>query len=256
MRDEGLDPGCRQPRTAAAPAETLREIPPAAQDADELTEAYRRLAEGREEERLHLAQDLHDGPVQDLYGILFDLDNLARRVEQHETRISLLALGEMTEHVIRALRTICGELRPPVLAPFGLEVAIRTHAQHLRESQPHLAIQLDLMHDGTTLPERTRLALFRIYQEAINNAMQHAAAQELTIRLALEPERVGLEIQDDGCGFETQDSWLALACRGHLGLLGISERAAALGGRAEILSAVGRGTLVRVTVPRARCEAG
>ncbi|HEU4324153.1 MAG TPA: ATP-binding protein [Roseiflexaceae bacterium] len=246
----------RRPRTAVVHADTSHTDPPALPDsAGELTEAYRRLAEGREEERLHLAQDLHDGPVQDLYGILFDLGNLARQVDQHEIHVSLLALCEMTEHVIQALRTTCGELRPPVLAPFGLEVAIRAHAQHIRESHPQIAVQLELMHDGTELPERTRLALFRIYQEAMNNAIQHAAVQELIVRLVLEPEQVRLEVQDDGCGFETNDSWLTLACRGHLGLLGISERAAALGGRTEILSAVGRGTLVRATVPRLCGEA-
>lgn len=215
-----------------------------------LTEAYKRLVEGREEERLHMAQDLHDGPVQDLYGILFDLDSLSRQVRDHETRVSLRALCEMTEHVIRALRAVCVDLRPPVLAPFGLEVAIRSHAQSLRESQPELDIQLDLMPDGTTLPESVRLALFRIYQEAINNIVQHAAAHMVVIRLIIQAQRVILEIQDDGCGFDVQECWVSLACRGHLGLLGITERAAALGGHAEIVSAINAGTRVRAMVPQ------
>jgi len=215
---------------------------------DDLAEAYKRLAEGPEAERLHLAQELHDGPIQDLYAILFDLDNL--HAHDHDSRVRLLALREMTEHVIRALRAICVELRPPSLVPFGLEGAIRSHAQVLRESHPHLDVQFDLMRDHLALPEHMRLALFRIYQEALNNIIQHANAHSIIIRLIIETELVILEIQDNGCGFNVQESWIPLARCGHLGLLGMTERAAALGGHTHIISVLGEGTTVRVIVPR------
>ncbi len=220
---------------------------------DVLTDAYKRLMEGREEERLHLAQELHDGPLQDLYGILYGLDNLSHQTCDQQSRVALLALCEMTQVVIRALRTICGELRPPALVPFGLEVAIRSHVQTLRESHPELDIQLDLMHDGITLTENVRLALFRIYQQAINNIVQHAAARSVVIRLTIQAEQVVLEIQDDGCGFNVQECLMSLVYQGHFGLLGIAERAAALGGRADIISVVDGGTTIRAIVPRTTC---
>jgi signal transduction histidine kinase len=218
---------------------------------DNLAETQKRLAEGREEERLHLAQELHDGPVQELYGILFELDALSKRSRGGETWKQLLALQNMTEHVIHALRTICGELRPPALAPFGLEVAIRSHVDRYREAQPDLDVQVDLMHDGLTLPERVRLALFRIYQEAMNNIAQHAEARSVLVRLVLNVEQIVLAVRDDGRGFTVPDQWITLARCGHLGLLGIAERAEAIGGCIEVISAPGKGTTVRAIVPRA-----
>ena len=255
MADEGEQVETSAPQSTIAPSATLLEsfrtrLSEMERTQDELTEIYKRLTQGREEERLHLAQELHDGPVQELYGVLFDLDNLAQEVPERNSRIRLLELCETTSRIIRSLRAICGELRPPALAPFGLEVAIRSHAQRLRESHPGLDVQLDLMHDGLSLPEWIRLALFRIYQEAVNNSIQHAETPSIAIRLVIEAEHVVLEIQDNGRGFDLQESWLALARRGHLGLLGITERAAALGGHAEVLSAIGKGTTVRAIVPR------
>jgi len=85
----------------------------------ELAEAHRRLTESREAERLHLAQELHDGPMQDLYGVRFQLKEL---VEALYNQVHLARLDEVQatlQHVIQTLRAICGELRPPALAPFG-----------------------------------------------------------------------------------------------------------------------------------------
>jgi len=216
----------------------------------DLTETQKRLADGREEERLHMAQELHDGPVQELYGILFELGALSKAACDEAAQLRLVALQEMTQQVIHALRTICGELRPPALAPFGLEVAIRSHAQRYQEAHAELDVQVDLMHDGLALPERMRLALFRIYQEAMNNIVQHAEATAILICLKLSIERVVLEVRDDGRGFTVPTHWITLARRGHLGLLGIAERAEMIGSRIEVISAPGEGTTVRVIVPR------
>jgi signal transduction histidine kinase len=216
----------------------------------DLTETRKRLNDGREEERLLLAQELHDGPVQELYGILFELGALSKTSYDEIEHQRLVALQEMAQQVIHALRTICGELRPPALAPFGLEVAIRSHAQRYQEAHAGLDVQVDLMHDGLALPERMRLALFRIYQEAMNNIVQHAEATAILISLKLSIERVVLEVRDDGCGFTVPAHWITLARRGHLGLLGIAERAEMIGSRIEVISAPGEGTTVRVIVPR------
>jgi signal transduction histidine kinase len=217
---------------------------------DDLSEAQKRLADGREEERLYLAQELHDGPMQELYGILFELGSLAKSYGDEPLRPQLAALQETTQQVIRDLRSICVELRPPALAPFGLEVAIRSHVQTFRENNPDLDVQIDLMHDGVELSERVRLALFRIYQEAINNIAQHAEASSIFICLLLDEQQIVLEIRDDGHGFAVPQHLITLARAGHLGLLGIAERAAAIGGRAQVISAPGEGTTIRVTAPR------
>jgi signal transduction histidine kinase len=215
----------------------------------ELAEAQQRLSEGREAERLHLAQELHDGPVQDLYGVRFQLGELVESLDGASIiRVGVAELQISIQHVISTLRNICGELRPPALAPFGLEVALRSHAGHFQKTHPDFAVTLDLSPDGLDLPEHVRLTLFRIYQQALNNVVRHAQARAVLVQLAVDAEQIVLTIQDDGCGFVVPLSWLEFARQGHLGLLGAAERAEAIGGELEIVSAAGEGTIVRVVV--------
>jgi signal transduction histidine kinase len=160
------------------------------------------------------------------------------------------AVQTTLQHVIGTLRAICGELRPPALAPFGLERAIRSYAEQYQSAHPEIDVQLDLACDNQALPERVRLALFRICQEALNNVAQHAQARSVLIRFTFDAEQAVLQIEDDGAGFVVPARWLELARRGHLGILGAAERAEAIGGQLEVVSAVGAGTVVRVGIPR------
>jgi two-component system, NarL family, sensor kinase len=153
------------------------------------------------------------------------------------------------QHVIRTLRDICGELRPPALTPFGLEVTLRSHAAIFQAAHPGLTLMLNLSADELHLPERVRLTLFRIYQQALNNVVQHAHASAVLVQLAADAQQIMLTIEDDGCGFVVPPSWLDFARQGHMGLLGAAERAEAIGGRLEVESVVGEGTVVRVVVP-------
>jgi PAS domain S-box-containing protein len=215
----------------------------------ELAEVQRRLMESREAERLHLAQELHDGPLQDLHSMSFRLGELEAVLSTEASLGQMVATQATLQQVIQTLRSICGELRPPALAPFGLEKAIRSHAERFQKAYPELKIRLDLMPDGQTLPEQTRLTLFRIYQQALNNVNRHARASQVTIRLKLEPEQIILEIEDNGCGFKMPIRRVELARQGHLGLVGAVERAEAIGGYLKIISAPGEGTLIQAIVP-------
>jgi signal transduction histidine kinase len=161
------------------------------------------------------------------------LDDLSRNVTQ----------------VIGALRNVCGDLKPPTLASFGLEKAIRSHAEAFRSAHPELKIRLELMPDGQRLSEVVRLALFRIYQSTLGNTIRHARARHAVVRLMMTADAVGLEILDDGIGFAPPAQTIELARQGRLGLAGAQERAAAIGGRMDIHSSPGKGTRVRVTVP-------
>ena len=134
------------------------------------------------------------------------------------------------QEVIQKLRVICGDLRPPALAPFGLERAIRSHAERFEESHPELRVSLELTPDGQTLPDAMRLALYRVYQESMNNIAKHAEARQVHVRLALDEARVALEIRDDGRGFVLPERWIELGRQEHYGLLGISERRTRSGG--------------------------
>lgn len=215
----------------------------------ELTETQYRLSEAREAERLHLAQELHDGPIQDLHALDFRLVSLQSHVSGDGPE-TLADAHATVQKVTETLRMICGELRPPTLVPFGLAVAIRSHAEQFEEQHPELEVGLDLTEDGQRLPERVRLALYRIYQQAMANTAQHAEAKNVLVRFVLDDERVVLEVRDDGCGFEVPKRWITLARQDHLGLVGAVERAEAIDGRLEIVSEPGAGTTLRVVAPR------
>lgn len=215
----------------------------------ELEELGRRLLESAEGERLSLAQELHDGPVQELHGATYQLQSLSTILSDGDSQAELGGVRNSIQEVIRELRAICRELRPPTLTPFGLEKAILSHSEHFLEAHPHVDLRLELMEDGQQLPEGVRLALFRIYQQALNNVVRHADAKVVQVRFSLDAEHAILEVEDDGRGFQLPRRWIDMAREGHLGLVGSFERAQAIGGKLQVQSAPGEGTLIRAQVP-------
>lgn len=216
----------------------------------ELTELRRRLARSHEQERARLAQEIHDGPLQDLYAARYQLQAIRTQVGDDDQMQQKLTLTlELCQQVSDTLRAVTNELRPPVLVPFGLEAAIRSHAETFQQLYPDLTVTLDLTADKKTLPEHTRLILYRIYQEMMSNVAKHAEATQLLIRFRLDDDNLLLEIQDNGNGFEIPERWLDLVRKGHLGLAGASERIEEINGRFLILSTPGEGTIVRVRAP-------
>lgn len=216
----------------------------------ELAETRMRLAESRESERLHMARELHDGPLQDLIGARFHLGVLAGMIQDDQVLAYLTTVQEGLQSVINTLRAMCGNLRPPALAPFGLEKAIRAHAQSFQEMYPHLQVELELDVDNQTLPERVRLALFRIYQSALSNVAQHAEASHIWVQFRMGERQVVLRVVDDGRGFTVPGSWLDFAREGHFGFLGAMERAESIGGQLLVQSTPNIGTEIVVRAPR------
>jgi signal transduction histidine kinase len=212
-------------------------------------EIKNRLVESQERERLRLAQDLHDVPIQELYGMIYQLDDLSDVVKDSEGEKILDECNHTLHRVVNSLRTICRELRPPSLSPFGLEVAIRDHVEKFRDQYPDIRIYLELMQDRQVLSDSMRLTLFRIYQQAIHNIARHAQANEIHIRFRWDEETIILEVEDNGIGFEVPENWEELVHEEHFGLLGIAERIESLRGKLEIVSALGSGTLVRAIAP-------
>jgi PAS domain S-box-containing protein len=217
---------------------------------DELTDVQRRLFESSERERLRIAQELHDGPIQELYGVYYRMGDLESAMVNEASIAKLTSAAVLVQQVTQNLRSLCMELRPPTLAAFGLEKAIRSHTEYFQTAHPGLIMDLDLMPDGQELPERTRLALFRIYQEGLNNIARHAEADHIWVRLNLDDNNVTLEIRDNGQGFTVPRHWVHMARDGHLGVIGMSERAQSIRGYLDIKSAQGEGTFLKVVVPR------
>jgi signal transduction histidine kinase len=225
-------------------------VPPTSQMQWERYEIKNRLVESRERERLRLAQELHDIPIQDLYGLMYQLDDLRDIVKDADGSKTLDQFNDTLHRVVNNLRAICGELRPPSLSPFGLEVAIRDHVGKLHSQNPDLSIHLDLLRDHQVLSDSLRLCLFRIYQQSINNVVRHAQATEVYIRFRWDEDVIILEVEDNGDGFEMPRDWLELVRHEHFGLAGLAEYVESVNGKLEIISSIGEGTMVRAIVPR------
>ncbi len=215
----------------------------------ELVEVQHRLMTSMETERRELAQDIHDGPIQDLYSISYSLKGMGLPGLESPDQNAVDDVYANLQSSIDKLREICGELRPPTLAHFGLGKAIQSHAQRYQEQHPEIQVQVDLNGADEVLPEALNLGLFRIYQQALANVTRHAEAKHLHIRLSRESDRIVLEIQDDGKGFDVPSRWIEIVREGHLGLVGATERAEALGGHLEIFASPGKGTRLCTIVP-------
>ena len=211
-------------------------------------EIQRQLLDNREKERQQLARDLHDGPIQLISGTIFHLQVAREAIQDSLLRLELEQAALNLKGAVRELRDIMNELRPPVVIHFGLAKSARIYAEDFRERYPQIHMSMNLYDDGVTLPETMRLALFRIFQESLNNVAKHSQASRVWVRLWRTGSQVHLKIRDDGKGFEVPPDFAGQTQRGHYGLAGMKERAEAMGGTFTVTSGIGKGTTTLVVV--------
>ena len=215
----------------------------------DLMEAYAsRVVLGQEEERRHLAQELHDGPVQTLIHLCRQIDAVEKDSELTTEGAQVLAdLRVIAEGTVAELRSIARGLRPSILDDLGLVASIN---QVLAEAGDRQQFEATFGVTGRErrLPAPVELALFRIAQEAITNIEHHASAAHVAVGLSFEPTGLRLLVKDDGVGFPVAD--LPRGVEGQsLGLPGMTERAHLIGSRLVVHSAPGSGTTVDIWVP-------
>lgn len=215
---------------------------------ERLSDARRRLAASREAERGWLARQLHDGPVQDLLALSYQLAHAASDPSQEASDVA--GMRQQVLEVVGRLRNLIGELRPPGLAEFGLEAALEGLVRRMEDSDAPTLPQFELdLGNPFELPESTAVCLFRTAQEALQNAIKHARARMVRVRMRQIGSQVQLTIRDDGCGFQVPDSFQELARERHFGLLGLVERAELARGTLVVRSAPEHGTEVCLSVP-------
>lgn len=212
----------------------------------QIREVAARALNASEEERKRIARELHDETAQTLAALLIRL-RIARDKEDAAERDALLdevrrELGAALEGVRRYARG----LRPPALDELGLVPAIASYARLLEDAgAPAISIDADPV--GGLLSDEAELALYRIVQEALSNAARHADADHVRIRIRRRPGEVRATVEDDGKGFDVAET-IASNSNG-LGLFGMQERAAYVGGDVEVTSMPGEGTRVVARVP-------
>lgn len=212
-------------------------------------ELQHHLIEHREQERIKIAHYLHEHTLQELVSLMYVLSMASEEEPDGRKRETLqMAEGEARNLVVE-LRNFCNDLRPPVLNSFGLQTAIRSHVEDLIKQHPEIQFQMILDMDRGRLTDTVRLALYRIYQEAIDNVLEHSGARNVIISFVINQDQAILEIKDDGKGFEPDVEWERLAENGRLGLISIVERVGAINGKLSMAASPGCGTHISIWVP-------
>jgi ligand-binding sensor domain-containing protein/signal transduction histidine kinase len=199
-------------------------------------------------ERTRVAREVHDTLLQSLLGVLFRLDEVASVVGESSepARDQLVRLRRQVEFYVREARYSIRDLRSPILQSRGLATALRSIGDNLTGERA-ATFRLDVTGRPRGDLQRIDEHLLRIGQEAMTNALRHAAARTVTAQLRYGPDSVALSVRDDGKGFDTR---LASVADGvHWGLRTMRERAEQVGGTLRITSAEGQGTEVAVVVP-------
>ncbi len=220
----------------------------------DLRQERTKLLSKEEEVRHQLARDLHDGPAQALAAIAMNVEFIKRLHERDPVRVipeldKLAALAKRTTHEVR---TMLFELRPLALETQGLDVTLQQYLERFQDRADGVQIVLETGNVTAELDTKTEGTLFNIIQESINNALKHAQAQHIWVRLNQTSSAVEVVIQDDGRGFDITKVKETYEKRGSFGLLNIEERASLIGGVSEMTSSPGAGTTVRIVVPIAQ----
>jgi signal transduction histidine kinase len=208
----------------------------------ELQLARQRIVQLREEERRRIRRDLHDGLGPALAGLTFTLEAVRNLTESDLRRADelLVSATEQVQTMIGDVRRLIYGLRPATLDQLGLAASLRGLAS--QESSPGTSVTIDAPSSLPQLPAAVEVAAYWIAQEALTNVRRHAHAQTCSVRVAVEPTVLRLEVADDGGGFTSGSTGI--------GLHTMKERAAEIGGTCEIGSRAGGGTLVTASLPR------
>ncbi|HSW03977.1 PAS domain-containing sensor histidine kinase [Aquabacterium sp.] len=226
-----------------------RDITVARQAEQTIAELHQRREAAREEERRHIARELHDEMGQYLSALRMEVSVLRMRWGGLDPALQEKAEGlqRMVDRVIQVMRHVVSSLRPPVL-DMGIASALEWLVEEFR-GPSGVACHLTVDESSVALDAQQTVMVFRIVQESMNNVARHAQARRVDVTFARRGANYLLMVRDDGCGFDPEDRPVR-----SLGLLGLQERATALGGLLDIRSRPGAGTTVCVTFPSERAN--
>jgi len=208
------------------------------------------ITQGQEAERARLSRELHDGTIQDLVAVSQRLQLAQRalnRGDMEAAQAGIDKLRTLSEDTLAELRRTIRALRPAYLQDLGFIPALEALVREAGETG--LATEVFVQGTPRRLCAEVELAAFRVVQEALNNAIRHAQAQHVSLAICFRGERLTLVIEDDGIGFQVPSEPDALTQSGHLGLVGMRERATLLEGTLEVWSAPNQGTRITARFP-------
>lgn len=202
-----------------------------------------RLVQAQEEERRSISRELHDEVGQSLGALLVEAGQLAKLVPQEDraTQAQITHIKSVVESAVKSIRDLALLLRPPMLDDLGLVAALEWQAREIsRRSDMEVGVQSQNVSEA--LSDEMKVTVYRLVQEALNNAATHSSAQNARVTVVQNADNISVTVNDDGKGFDTERT------RG-MGILGMEERVRRLGGNFTIQSAVGQGTTVAAELP-------
>ncbi|WP_338778634.1 sensor histidine kinase [Metabacillus sp. FJAT-52054] len=233
-------------------SQDLRQVGMLLEDAQAKQDFGLRIIEAQEEERKRVSREIHDGPAQMLANVMMRSELLERIFRDRGTEEGFKEIRNLRQNVRNALyevRRIIYDLRPMALDDLGLIPTLRKYLHTIEEynGKTKMLFQSFGEAEERRLPPRFEVALFRLAQEAVTNALKHAQAKEISVKVEVTKEYVNLLIKDDGSGFDFSE--LKEKKNKSFGLVGMKERVELLDGRMDIESKIGGGTTIMIKVP-------
>jgi signal transduction histidine kinase len=251
LRNAVLEQLQQQREQAFAQAErSQRELEEAYAGLRQLTD---RLESAKEEERSHISRELHDEFGQTLTAAKLNLQMLRSVTADSAVAQRLEDSVTMIDGMIRQARNIALGLRPPLLDEAGLVAALDHHLEALA-GRSGVRIEFDAANGGARIPPEMNVTVFRLVQEAVNNALRHAQASNIRVTLSEDANALQLVVEDDGIGFDREAVAQRTKRGEHLGLLGMTERVRSAGGELLLDSRPGSGSRIEVRIPFVREE--
>ena len=215
----------------------------------ELTNYSVKLLETQELDRNRISRDLHDSTVQSLTSLIHKIEYCSLMIDKDPVcaKLELQSMIELNKAIINDMREIIYDLRPMALDNLGFIATIESHCLHLQRNGK-MEVSLTVSGKEQKLPSIVCVTLYRILQEACNNAMKHSEAKHLWVRVNYMEDSVQLSIEDNGKGFDTEKKSSDNELYG-FGLSTMKERAWLLNGTFSLISEVGSGTKIYVNVP-------
>jgi len=206
------------------------------------------IIRAQEEERKRLAREIHDGPAQSLANTVLRVELCEKLIERdlQKTKNELSELKQIVKDSLQDVRRIIFDLRPMALDDLGFIPALHRFLDCFQEKHD---IQVSLMNIGNFKKMSTSLqiALFRLVQECLNNVQKHAHVNCASVKIEFVEQKVNVLVEDKGTGFFWEK--IKKEKKESFGLLGMEERVKLLGGRFQVISALGKGTKILITIP-------
>lgn len=225
----------------------LKSIRPALENAKMREDYTMKIIEATEEERKRISREIHDGPAQMLANVLLRTDIINRTYQERGIEKALLEIVELKGLVRDALhevRRIIYDLRPMALDDLGIVPTLRKYLSSVEEYHQGTEVYFQSIGEQTRLDSKYEVAIFRLVQECVNNAIQHGKSQQVWVKLESCKDFINISIKDDGIGFNPETTK-----QNSFGLIGMKERVDLLGGEMNLNSAEKQGTRIMFKIP-------